>query len=69
MEKNEELEGLDIETLHVNKFYNANINMNESERVKRDKEIIDKIIQKLPTSGNYYVEHNKTENSFIVRCG
>ena len=43
--------------------------MNESERVERDKEIIDKIIQKLPTSGNYYAEHNKAENSFIVRRG
>ena len=41
--------------------------MNESERVEREKEIIDKIIQKLPPCGNYYVEHNKTENSFIVR--
>ena len=43
--------------------------MNKSERVERDKEIIDKTIQKLPTSGNYYAEHNKAENSFIVRRG
>ena len=41
--------------------------MNESERVRRDKEIIDKIIQKLSTSSSYYVEHSKAENSFIVR--
>ena len=40
--------------------------MNENERVERDKEIIDKIIKKLPASGNFYVEHNKAENSFIV---
>ena len=43
--------------------------MNENEKVERDKEIIDKIIQKLPASGNYYVEHDKAENSFIVRRG
>ena len=29
------------------------MSMNESERVKREKEITDKIIQKLPASGNY----------------
>ena len=69
LEKNKELEGLDIETLRVNKFYDANISMNESERVGKDKKIIDKIIQKLPSSGNYYIEHNKAENSFIVRRG
>ena len=40
LEKNKELEGLNIETLHVSKFYNANISMHESERVERDKEII-----------------------------
>ena len=67
MEKNKELEGLNIDMLHVNKFYNANISMNESERVKRDKKIIDKIIQKLPASGLYLVKHNKAKNSFIVR--
>ena len=61
MEKNKELQGLDIETLHVNKFYNANISMNESESAERDKEIIDKIFQKLPASGNCYVEYNKTD--------
>ena len=43
--------------------------MNENEKVERDKEIIDKIIQKLPASGNYYVEYDKAENSFIVRRG
>ena len=69
LEKNKELEGLDIETLRVNKFYDANISMNESKRVGKDKKIIDTIIQKLPSSGNYYVEHNKAENSFIVRRG
>ena len=67
MEKNKKLESLDIETLLVNKFYDGSISMNESERVERDKDIIDKIIQKLPASGKYYVEHNKAENSFIVR--
>ena len=69
MEKNKELEGLDIETLRVNRFYDANISMNESERVERDKEIIDKIIQELPATGNYYVKHDKAENFFIVRRG
>ena len=68
-EKNKELEGLDTETLRVNKFYDANISMIESDRVERDKEIIDKIMQKLPASGNYYAEYNKAENSFIVRRG
>ena len=67
MEKNKKLESLDIETLLVNKFYDGSISMNESERVERDKDIIDNIIQKLPASGKYYVEHNKAENSFIVR--
>ena len=67
LEKNKKLESLDIETLLVNKFYDGSISMNESERVERDKDIIDKIIQKLPASGKYYVEHNKAENSFIVR--
>ena len=67
MEKNKKLESLDIETLLVNKFYDGSISMNESERVERDKDIIDKIIQKLPASGKYYVKHNKAENSFIVR--
>ena len=67
MVKNKELEGLNIETLRVNKFYDGNINMNESERVKRNKKIIDKIIQRLPASGNYYIEHKKAENSFIER--
>ena len=52
--------------LQINKFYDANISMIESERVKRDKEIIDKIIEKLPGSGKYYVEDNKVENSFII---
>ena len=65
LRKNKKLKGLDTETLHVNKFYDANISMNESERVKRDKEIIHKIIQKLPASGNYYVEYNKAENSLL----
>ena len=69
LEKNKELEGLNIEMLHFNKFYDANISMNESERVERDKEIIDKIIRKLPASSNFYVEHNKAENSFTVRLG
>ena len=68
-EKNKELEGLDIETLRVNKFYDANISMIESDKVERDKKIIDKILQKWPASSNYYVEHNKAENSFIVRRG
>ena len=67
LEKNKELEGFHIETLLINKFYDANISTNESERVKRVKKIIDKIIQNLPASGNYYVEHNKPENSIIVR--
>ena len=67
MKKHKELKGLDTETLHFIKFYDANISMNESERVKGDKEIIHKIIQKLPASSNYYVEHDKAENSFIVR--
>ena len=31
--------------------------------------MIDTIVQKLPASGNYHVEHNKAENSFIVRHG
>ena len=43
--------------------------MNKSERVERSKKIIDKIIQKVPASGNFYVEHNKAENYFIVRRG
>ena len=46
-ENNKELEGLDIEMLGVNKFYDANISMNEIERVERGKEIIYEIIQKL----------------------
>ena len=33
LEKNKELEGLDIETLRVNKLCDANISRNESERV------------------------------------
>ena len=66
LEISKELEDLDIEMLRINKFYDANISMIESERVKRDKEIIDKIIEKLPGSGKYYVEDNKVENSFIV---
>ena len=53
--------------LPIKKFYDANISKNESERVERDKEIIDEIIQKLPASSNYCVEHNKARNSFIVR--
>ena len=44
LEKKKELEGLDIETFRVNKFYDAHISMNESERVKEIKEIIDKTI-------------------------
>ena len=44
LEKKKELEGLDIETFRVNKFYDAHIIMNESERVKEIKEIIDKTI-------------------------
>ena len=67
MEKNKKLEGLNTEMLHINKFSDANISMNENERVERDKEIVDKIIQKLPASGNYYVKHNKAEDFFIVR--
>ena len=43
--------------------------MNESERVERDNENIDKIIQKLPASGSYYVKHNKTEKLFFVGHG
>ena len=35
--------------------------MNESESAERDKEIIDKIFQKLPASGNCYVEYNKAD--------
>ena len=66
LEISKELEDLDIEMLRINKFYDANISMIESDRVKRDKETIDKIIQKLPGSGKYYVEDNKVENSFIV---
>ena len=46
-ENNKELEGLNIEMLGVNKFYDANISMNEIERVERGKEIIYEIIQKL----------------------
>ena len=65
LEKNKELDGLNIEKLHVNKFCDANISMNESERVERNKKIIDKIIQKLPASSNYYVEHNKAKNSLL----
>ena len=61
LERYTELEDLD------NKCYDANINMNESEKVEKDKEIIDKIIQKLTASGNYYVQHNKAENSFVIR--
>ena len=69
LQKNKELEGFDIEMLRVNKFYDANISMNANERVELiDKEIIDKTIQKLSASGNYYVEHNKAENFFIVGC-
>ena len=61
LKRNKELEDLD------NKCYDANINMNESKKVEKDKEIIDKIIQKLTASGNYHVEHNKLENSFLIR--
>ena len=43
--------------------------MNESERVERDKEIIDKIIQKLPASYSYYIKHNKAEKLFFVGHG
>ena len=68
MEKNKELEWLDIEKLRLNKFYDENISMNESEKVERDKEIADKIYQKLLSSGNYYVEPNKAKNLFIVTC-
>ena len=53
--------------LRVTKFYDANISKNENERVERDKEIIDEIIQKLPAISNYCVKHNKARNSFIVR--
>ena len=61
LERNKELEDLD------DKCYDANINMNESEKVENDKKIIDKIIQKLTASGNYHVEHNKAENSVVIR--
>ena len=69
LEKNKELRGLNIEMLRVNKFYEANISMNESDRVKIEKEVIDEIIQKLRGSANDYFEHNKAENYFILRCG
>ena len=65
LEKNKELDGLNIEKLRVSKFCDANISMNESERVERNKKIIDKISQKLPASSNYYVEHNKAKNCLL----
>ena len=49
-------------------YFNAKIKVGEVNKYKRREAIIDKIIKQLPSNSDiYYIEHNKSTDSFRVR--
>ena len=49
-------------------YFNANIKVNETNKIRRKEAIFDKIIKQLPPNNDrYYVKHNKKTDTFTVK--